>query len=483
MGEVYEVVEHPSGERRALKVVHAHLLHSLEATARFTREIQVLRAIDHPSMCRVFDDGLTDDGRPYFVMELLEGCSFREWLSAHPGSMHRDAALDLFAQVLAPLSAAHARGVIHRDLKPENLFVADPAPGAAARGPQLKLLDFGIAAAPDSEHATQTGLTMGSPAYMSPEQAVSPRQCTPASDVWSLGVMLYEIITGALPFRAETPLAMCMEVMRATPSDLVAMDLDLPRPLAQLIMRCLDKNPEARPADARALELALATVRGQTRTVPVSLPTPRTGPSRGRRRAGLAALIGAAVLLTGFAWSLREAPPSPPRPTTHATTVVVPAVAQPTLPARASIAVDLTPPMAAPSHTGSQAPTSAAIVVVEARPAAPRQLTPAARKLAGVSRPLTAESRQPPAESRQPPARSTEPAPAAPPSFAVTAVPVEAPVSAPSPAVEAASVPETTATIATAADRPRPPPEPRPAVRELPAPRKTVDTRPPFVTF
>ncbi|HEY5284271.1 MAG TPA: serine/threonine-protein kinase, partial [Polyangia bacterium] len=203
MGAVY-LAEHPGiGRRVAIKVLKSELGHDPQLLTRFLNEARAANAIRHPNIIEVLDSGTTERGASYLVMELLEG----ESLSGRIKRLSRldeRSAIEIAMQTASGLGAAHAKGIIHRDLKPDNLFVI-PEESDAARE-RVKILDFGIAKlhllAGDSLK-TRTGTLMGTPVYMSPEQCLGTKEVDHRSDIYSLGIIIYEMLTGRPPFISE----------------------------------------------------------------------------------------------------------------------------------------------------------------------------------------------------------------------------------------------------------------------------------------
>ncbi|MCB9524694.1 MAG: serine/threonine protein kinase, partial [Myxococcales bacterium] len=180
MGDVHRAVHAVTGQKVALKILRAHVAQGHGGIKRFLREVQAAATIDHPGVVAVYDAGTHDDTL-YIAMELLHGQGMGDKLK---GDWPRAKAVAAMRALLEPLAVAHEAGIIHRDLKPDNVFIAQGKDGEEV----VKLLDFGIAADQTNLGATQTGLTIGTPYYMSPEQAMDPRTCTGAADVWSFGV-------------------------------------------------------------------------------------------------------------------------------------------------------------------------------------------------------------------------------------------------------------------------------------------------------
>jgi serine/threonine-protein kinase len=231
-GEVY-VGAAEDGPNVAVKVLDPSLAREAEVIARFEREAETARRLDHPNVVRVLDVG-SARGKHYIVMELVHGGSLRRLLQrgAPPAVL-----LSILAEVARGLAFAHAAGVVHRDVKPENVLVT--------RSRHAKIADFGLARAADLATLTTDGRMLGTASYMSPEQARG-RRAVPASDVYSVGVMLYEIISGARPFSSDTPhgfIYQHAEQEPARPRVLPAFPADL----AALTLRCLAKDPEQRP--------------------------------------------------------------------------------------------------------------------------------------------------------------------------------------------------------------------------------------------
>lgn len=271
MGVLYVGQHLQTGRRAAVKVIEQA---SPEALARFRLEASVCSQINHPGVVDVFDADLdAESGSCFIAMELLEGCTVREVMDDPKSTPNH--VMELLINALEPLGAAHAKGFVHRDLKPENLFVL-----AAARGnTRVKLLDFGIVARQTDQRLTRAGMAMGTPHYMSPEQATSARDAGPASDVWSIGVMLYEAIKGDVPFAGETSHGVIVQACTCPhmPLDHVVPGVD--PTIARLIDRCLEKQPAARPANAQALldELRHAL---KPNSLPVARPSLRSRASR-----------------------------------------------------------------------------------------------------------------------------------------------------------------------------------------------------------
>jgi hypothetical protein len=257
MGAVYEVEHVVTKRLGALKLLHAGLAGRSQAVERFVREASAAGRIGNPHIVETFDAGELASGEPYMFMELLSGRSIRELLLERE-RLSLAEARDLVRQAAEGLAAAHAAGIVHRDIKPENLFLCD-GPGA-----RLKILDFGISKFEiASDHRlTAEGVPMGTPYYMSPEQVAGKSDVDTRSDVYSLGVVLYECVTGKVPFDAATLPALSIKIFEghyAKPSDTLD---DAPAGLDQVIARAMAVEPSRRYASMDEFRDALLRLPG-----------------------------------------------------------------------------------------------------------------------------------------------------------------------------------------------------------------------------
>lgn len=263
MGIVYEGI-HATIERRvAIKVLHPEYAKNPDVTARFFNEARAVNRIEHPGLVQISDYAQLPDGTAYLVMEFLKGESLAKRLER--GRLTVDAAVRVSAQVADALAAAHEKGIIHRDLKPDNvMMVADAvAPG----GERAKLLDFGIAklveAAKSGQIKTRTNMVMGTPLYMSPEQCRGAGEVDDKSDVYSLGVMLYEMLSGRGPFEAEGHGEMLARHLFTPPYPLSSAAPDIPSELAEFVHRLLSKDRAERPSMRVVYQALSAIAEGQ----------------------------------------------------------------------------------------------------------------------------------------------------------------------------------------------------------------------------
>jgi serine/threonine protein kinase len=261
MGAVYEARHEILGTSVALKFLHTDLAKRPGLSSRFLQEARVSASIQSPHVTRVTDVDQTPDGAPFLVMELLSGEALQQLLD-RTHKLPKDQAIDFTLQVLSGLEAAHALGVVHRDLKPDNVFIT-PSTG----GPVCKLLDFGIAKLRQSNEytkgLTRPGALMGTPEYMSPEQLYSADRVDHRADLYSLGVMLFEMLSGERPALGEDAAAIVGNVMAGKVRRLDELMPSLPKELVDVVHRAIDPDKGRRFQSAVEMRVALAPFAGQ----------------------------------------------------------------------------------------------------------------------------------------------------------------------------------------------------------------------------
>ncbi len=284
MGVVLRVTHLHLGEEHALKILPPEVAIVPESHARFLHEAQAASRLRGEHVTRVSDVGVLPSGAPYMVMEYLRGIDLAQLLVQRrvlpPGE-----AVDYILQACEALAEAHANGIIHRDIKPNNLFLAARPDGS----PLLKVLDFGISKLSVGGAMTRTDVVMGTPGYMSPEQMKSSRNADPRSDIWSLGVVLYECVNGRRPFDAEDFTAIVLQVVN---NEVAAMDPRVPRGLQSAVLRCLEKDRDRRFRAVAELAAALAPFARDARAAAITaertlaMARPLAATQGGRERAG-----------------------------------------------------------------------------------------------------------------------------------------------------------------------------------------------------
>jgi serine/threonine-protein kinase len=430
-------------EKVALKFLLPQALGSPDAVARFLREARAAVKIKSEHVARVADVGQLENGAPYIVMEYLEGHDLSGWL-LHAGAMPVERAVDFVLQACEAIAEAHALGIVHRDLKPANLFCVQRADGV----PSVKVLDFGISKMTDSgvqaQAVTNTSAIVGSPLYMSPEQLQSSKGVDSRTDIWSLGVILFELLTTKQPFLADTVSELIIRIATVPAPPVRSLRPDVPPGLERVIATCLEKERDRRfatvgdlavalrdfgPRSAGAsVERILGTLRakGISGTLaPLSGGDPQgavTGPSAhasgstdptwgrtgdtARASAGARAIawIGGVLFLAATAaggvavW--KRVGPQPPGSATAAATVSLPPSAVATASASAAIAPLASAPAVAPSPSPAPHPETPA--ETHTRPPTPKnhpQAPPAAEPAPAAS----ASAKQAPKPNCNPP--------------------------------------------------------------------------------
>src|SRR5580693_5088524 len=308
MGTVAAATHVGLDQRVAIKVLKPELANQPDVVARFVREARAAAKLRSEHVCRVTDVGETEDGETYIEMELLEGQDLASLIGIRPLAV--EVAADYIVQACVAIAEAHHLGIIHRDLKPANLFVTHRLDGSAL----IKVLDFGIATAPSAEDfkITKTTTVMGSPGYMSPEHLRSARDVDVRSDIWALGVILYEAVSGKLPFSATSITELAVKVVMDEPEHLADVD---PR-YAAIVARCLKKPPDERYQNVGDLAAELAAIGTQATQTTSMLVSKLLGGTPSRQVSVAAPAVGLAPTVATQAPSSTSPASSAPISTT-----------------------------------------------------------------------------------------------------------------------------------------------------------------------
>jgi TolB-like protein/tetratricopeptide (TPR) repeat protein len=298
MGEVYRAMDTRLGREVAVKVISGHLMDDPNALARFEREARTVAALSHPNIVALYDVG-RQNGVVFAVMELLEGEPLERYLATQHLSWRR--AIEIAISVADGLASAHGKGLVHRDLKPANIFITEDG--------LVKLLDFGLAKedpfrstshAGDASGAAETepGVILGTVGYISPEQ-VKGERADHRSDIFSLGCVLHEMLTGRRPFGGHAPAETLAAILRDQPAELATADGQLPPSVNAVVRRCLEKHSDHRFQSARDLAFALREILNGSQTPPSRTRTPTV---RARVRRGAVLVTVPLFVLAGVVW-------------------------------------------------------------------------------------------------------------------------------------------------------------------------------------
>jgi serine/threonine protein kinase len=403
MGAVYEVEHQLTKHRRALKLLHPEMLAHPVVVARFLREASAAGRIGNPHVVETFDAGTLESGEPYLVMELLQGKTLAAKLDKHR-RLKLGEIVDVIGQACGGVAAAHAAGIVHRDLKPDNMFLVE-----RDGKPFVKILDFGISKF-DKEltgtHGdTKEGTALGTPYYMSPEQVSGDKELDARTDIYALGVILYECASGRRPFVADALPKLSVLIHEGNAEPLDALRPDLPAGFVEVVKRAMAKDPDERFPSVRELAAALVPFGGVALDETIPEPTRGVSPSepprveakaasvagsamsiadekRSRSRVVLAGVLGGAMIVGAALFAaVRLNGGAPAAQST-------PAVAQPSMPSAPS-PITLAP---APSTSASTSPSTS--------PSASASTEPSARLGAPAIKPGTAASTTPAASKR-----------------------------------------------------------------------------------
>lgn len=413
MGVVVAATHVSLQERVAIKFLLPQALSNGEAVARFLREARAAVRIKSEHVARVTDVGQLETGAPYMIMEYLDGADLGSVVQRR-GALPIEESVEYVLQACEALAEAHALGIVHRDLKPANLFLVRRADGS----PSVKVLDFGISKTTGLDSSSDLGMTktqavMGSPLYMSPEQMVSARDVDARTDIWALGTILYELLTGKVPFEANTITQLCAMILQQDAPALRNSRPDAPESLQDIIARSLQKDRNARYANvaefaqalgpfgprrarisvervSRVLESAgLATSRNSSDDAPppsslLGAPTSSAWGTSSVKRGGAGKWIGVAVglLLAGVAvagaFLLRARPEAAAPASAQAVSAQTAAAPAPTAPGvtaeKVAAATPVAPSAATPSASVATIPRAASASVT--RPSAPAPASP-----------------------------------------------------------------------------------------------------------